>query len=385
MILASNFGHNQGTHISTTDERFRLLWVPAYKDNGSARIAGWLTFAAQAFCTGLRTPCDVVFGSSPQILAPAAALGVAKLRHKPFVLEIRDLWPESIVTAGELKAGSAVHRVLVTLESWLYRNASRIVVVTKGWEDHIGALGGNVDHIVVVPNGTDLDDFRVDQTKEELREQYGITGWTAVFSGGHGPYVGLPLILEAAEQLPDVNFLLVGSGTQKQWAIDEAKTKGLTNVEFRDPVPKAELPRILRACDAGIHSIAPQSVFDKGMSPNKLFDYMAAGLPVVTNAKIPLSDVISDDQVGAVVDPPNLAEGIRRVLEADEQTRQRWQDFATNLLRTRFSRQAAADTLAQAFEESLQETGKPSLVRRAAPLAVGALGAVALLARRRNR
>lgn len=354
-IVASNFGHTSRSKVTTSDKRFKLVPVPAYGDNGLSRMAGWAVFAAEAFAVGLWPKAHVVFGSSPHMLAPVAAMALAKVKGAPFVLEVRDLWPESIVAAGQLREGSKLHKVLVGLETVLYKQAARIVVVTGGWEDHIAALGADPSKVVVIPNGTEVSDFEVSESKEELRERYGISGYTAVFAGSHGPYVGLPLLLDAAEQLPHVNFLLVGAGADKQKAIEDAQRRGLTNVTFRDPVAKSELPSLLRACDVGIHSVTPQPVFDKGMSPNKLFDYLAAGLPVVTNAKVPLRTVVQDDLCGAVVEPDGIAEGVERVRQADEATLRRWRDSAMELMTTRFSRTSAAQTLERVLDEVLAE------------------------------
>ena len=176
------------------------------------RVLGWVAFAAGAGARALSRPADVIFASSPQILAPAAAMVVAAVRRKPFVVEIRDLWPESLVSGGALKEGSALHKVLQGLEKTIYAHARQIVVVTKGWEDHFRKLGINVDKVTVVPNGADLAEYEVEESREELRKEYGISGFTAVFSGTHANYVGLDLIVDAARRLPDVNFLLVGAG-----------------------------------------------------------------------------------------------------------------------------------------------------------------------------
>lgn len=344
-IISTSRNHYSGEIMRLDDPRWTLVGIPAYHGNGLQRLLGWFVFAGKATIKGLRTRADVYFGSSPHMLAPVAALVVSTLRRKPFVLEVRDLWPESIVTAGSLREGSLVHRILVGLERHLYRRAAQIVVVTDGWEDHFAALGIDASKITVISNGADLDDYEVYASRDELRQRYGITGFTAVFAGNHSPYVGLDMIVDAAEKLPDVNFVLVGNGSRKDWARDEVAKRGLTNVDFRDPIGKPELPSLMKACDVGLHTISPQSVFDKGMSPNKLYDYMASGIPAVSNARVPLERVISDDQVGAVTEPHDLADGIARVRDADEATRQRWVDEGRRLMRDRFSLQAAADKL----------------------------------------
>lgn len=352
-FYTADINHTSGERMTVDDPRFTLVPIPRYRGNGARRVLGWMAFAAGAGARVSARPGDLVFASSPQILAPAAALLAATLRRRPFVMEVRDLWPESLVSGGALREGSALHRVLVALERTLYVHARQIVVVTKGWEDHFRSLGINIDKVTVVPNGADLAEYAVSESREELRRRYGISGFTAVFSGTHANYVGLDLIIDAASQLPDVNFLLVGAGARKQWAIDEVADRGLTNVAFHDQVPKAELVKILHACDVGLHTVSPQAVFDKGMSPNKLYDYMAAGLTVVSNAKMPIRDVISDDEVGACVNPTELVAGIRRAREADPATVERWHNRAHELMATRFSLQASADALEGVLDKAM--------------------------------
>lgn len=352
-IITSKRHHTTGEIMTSVDPRFTLVPVPAYSSNGAKRVLGWALFAAEAFAVGLTRKADLVFASSPQLLAPVAGLAVATLRRKPFVLEVRDLWPESLVSGGSLAEGSLVHRILVRVERTLYRHADRIITVTAGWEDHFRALGIDPAKVVVVPNGADLAEFDVPESKDELRAELGLTGFTAIFSGNHSTYVGLELIVEAAEQLPDVTFLLIGSGSRKTWAQDEVARRGLGNVRFHDQVPKDRLVRLLKAGDAGLHTVSPQSVFDKGMSPNKLYDYLASGLVVVSNAKEPLREVISDDEVGAVVNPTELVEGIRRVRDADAGTRERWLARARDLMADRFSLDASARRLQAALDEAV--------------------------------
>lgn len=352
-IISSARHHTTGEKMTSVDKRFSLVPVPRYSSNGAMRILGWGVFAAESFFVGLVKRFDVVVASSPQLLAPVAGLALAKLTRKPFVLEVRDLWPESLVTGGSLNEGSALHKALVLIERTLYKHAAQIIVVTAGWEGHFSSLGVDTAKITVVANGADLAEFEIPETKDELRARYGIDGFTAVFSGNHSNYVGLELIVDAAETLPEVNFLLIGSGSRKQWAQNEVASRGLTNVRFHDQVPKDQLVRLLKAADAGLHTIKPQSVFDKGMSPNKLYDYMASGLMVVSNAKEPLREVISDDEVGAVVDPTNLVDGIRRVRDADEPTRARWRDRSRQLMSDQFSLQASVNRLAQALARAV--------------------------------
>lgn len=346
LIVATSRNHATQETYSSDDPRFRLVNLPAYEGNGIGRILGWILYMLKATVVGLRTrPLDVVYASSPHLLAGVAGYLVSRIRRKPLVLEIRDLWPESIVAAGALRAGSRVHRALVSLERFLYRKASRIVAVTPGWESHFERLGIEPERITVVPNGTEPSDFVVNESREELRDQYEIAGFTAIFAGSHGPKDGIDLILDAAREVPEISFLLVGAGSAKEAATQRAEAEGLVNVEFRSTVAKAELPKLLAACDVGIHSVSPLSVFELGMSPNKLFDYMATGIPIVSNASTAIAGLTSDGECGHVGGPGSLGQSLRAVASASDEQRLQWGRTGRQLTSSRFSRVAAAAQL----------------------------------------
>lgn len=258
--------------------RMRWLWSSPYDRNDGKRIANWLTFARSV--VGARwsdDPPDVVLGSSPQLFAALAAWRVARRRGVPFVLEVRDLWPESLGVAGHRRGLG--YWGLWLLARFLYRAATRIVVLARGVQRYLEEHGVPAERIVYVPNGADLGAFTARTTK-------GGEGVRLVYAGAHGPANGLDVVLGAAALLRDeahVTFLLVGDGPAKGALTQQARADRLSNVEFLDPVPKARIPQLLASCDAGLMVLKNLPLFAFGVSPNKLFDYWGAGLPVVCN------------------------------------------------------------------------------------------------------
>lgn len=354
LIVAGNRNHYSQHHYSSSDPRFRLLAVPRQGGGALTRLVGWVAFAIQAFIVCVtRRHVDLVLGSSPQPFAALAALAAARVRRCPFVLEVRDLWPASMVSAGRLLEGGFVHLLFLRLERLLARHARLIVCVTEGWEEHFEQLGVGRDRLVVVPNGTEPSDFVVNSSREELALHYSRPGFTAVFAGAHGPKDGIDLIIDAARGLPHVNFLLVGAGTAKAAAVERVSREHLGNVDFREPVPKTELPALLKACDVGVHVVAPLSVFDHGMSPNKLFDYMAAELPVVSNAAGPLRRVLADRECGRLGGPNDLAACLTEVYEASAEQRRLWGQRSSEILREQFSRRSAASLLGRTLDRAV--------------------------------
>jgi glycosyltransferase involved in cell wall biosynthesis len=350
LIVAAGRDHYSQERFRTADRRFRLLWVPGYRGNGLSRVVGWAIYAIQAAILGLsRRQLDLVYASTPSMLAPVAGWIVARVRRVPLVVEVRDLWPESLVAAGALRAGGLLHRILMRWERWMMRTANRIVAVTPGWEEHFASVGIASQKVIVVPNGAESSDFGDASVKRRGKPDG--ARLTAVFAGAHGEKDGLVHILNAAAELPDLDFLLVGSGPAKERAAARARRDKLANVSFLPPVPKAELGKLLASCDIGIHAVTPLPVFLKGMSPNKLFDYMAAGLPVVSNMEVGLREVIRDGECGRLGGPDELASCLRAVADAGATQRVRWGRTAQLIVDERFSRSAAAVRLQSLLDE----------------------------------
>lgn len=321
-----------------------------YDSNGPARIANWVTYAVGATVVGLRVERpDVVLASSPHLLTGLAGWLVARVRRVPFVFEVRDMWPRILVDVGRLRPGSPSHRVLRALERFLYHHAEAIVVLAAGVADAVVDEGIPPERIHLVPNGADPDDFTPSRPREELRRRYGFGGFTIVYTGAHGPANGLDLVLDAARdlarELPEVTFVLVGDGLSRPGLMERARRESLHNVVFLQPVPKAEIPDLLAAADAGLHVLADVPLFLYGVSPNKLFDYMAAGLPVLTNTGGEIGRLVTDRDTGVATAPRELADGVRRLVAADAARRAAWGANGRALIRAERDRGAMAARL----------------------------------------
>ncbi len=298
--------------------------VTRYRGNGIGRVVNWASYSIGALAVGLvRRGTTIVYGSSPHLGAGLAGLIVATVRRRPFVLEVRDLWPQILAEAGTLDEKSRVYRVLKSLERLLYRRADRIVVLAEGSGKAIQREGIDPSKIVFVPNGADPSDFDVAEDRATLRRRFGFDHFTVVYTGAHGPANGLELALEAARTIAtdDVVVALVGDGVSKADLVADAERLGLTNVRFIDPIPKSEIPSLLHAADAGLHCLADVELFKTGVSPNKLYDYMAAGLPVITNTGGDIAAMVDRAGSGVAVPSTGIADGIRRIVDASVQER----------------------------------------------------------------
>lgn len=311
LIIASDLNPQTGRRVGDS-EGFVTVPVVGYSSNGISRILNWASYAVTATLRGLRVGrVDVVYGSSPHLLAALAAWVLAVLKRAPFVLEVRDLWPKVLVDMNHMSESSPIYRALTVLEEFLYARARTIVIMAEGSRTELVARGVDPDKIVYIPNGADPEDFVPSAPREELRERYGFHRVTAVYAGAHGPANGLDLLLDGAESAPEVDVVLVGGGVLKDSLRDEAQRRGLTNVRFLDPIPKSEVPDLLAAADIGVHVLADVPLFRSAVSPNKVFDYMAAGLPTLTNCPGLVSDLVREAGAGVAVEPTGLAAGLR--------------------------------------------------------------------------
>ena len=355
-IIAANRNLYTRATWSTDDEMFRSVPVTNYANNGPARVLNWISYAVGALAVGLRLrDLDLVYASSPHLLAGLSGCVLARIKRVPFVFEVRDLWPQVLVDMGRLAESSLQYSILRRLERFLYRHAAAIVVLAEGSRAGVIAAGGEADRVVHIPNGADPQDFSVDERRETLRASYGMDGVVFLYAGAHGPANGLDAVLDAAEAVsttdPSIRFWLVGDGIAKQGLVTDAARRRLTNVFFHDPVPKSEIPRLLAAADIGLHVLADVPLFHYAISPNKLFDYMAAGRPVLTNTPGEVAALVQKAGAGLAVEPRGIAEGAREMAASSPAQRDAWGGNGRAFVAEHRSRETLAKQLEQLLDE----------------------------------
>ena len=354
-ILASNRSMLSGQRIEDYGDIYRTIWTTPVTRRSASRIVNWISYAVNSFVRGLRVgPLDIVYGSSPHLLSPLSGWAIAKIRRAVFVLEVRDLWPQILHEMGGMPKTSLIYRVLERLERFLYNRAAAIVVMSEGVRDEL-ANRGYGDKVVYIPNGADPSDMAAPAPRAELRERFGFTTLTGVYAGAHGQANGLDLLIEAVARSglgPDeLQIVLVGSGTEKERLRDLAATRlPVGSVRFMDPIPKTEIPALLGAADFGLHVLADVELFRYGVSPNKLFDYMAAGRPSITNTGGDVGHLVESTDAGISVEPDGLADGLRQMQSADPDQRQRWGDNGKAYMIAHQSRTAMAQRLNDLLE-----------------------------------
>lgn len=284
----------------------------AYSNSDSLvkRSLTFLKFALSSSMIALREPYDLVFATTTPLTAGIPGIVARWLRGKIFVFEVRDLWPELPRAMGVIR-NPLLLWTMGALEWVSYRSAHALVGLSPGIVEGIMHRGIPRERITFVPNGCDLDLFA--QEALPLRpEGVAPTDLMAVFAGTHGMANGLDAVLDAAAELKrrgrgDIKLVLIGNGKLKQVLKARAINEKLDNVVFNDPLNKPRLASLMAGSDLGLQVLANVPAFYYGTSPNKFFDYIAAGLPVLNNYPGWLADMIHEHRCGFSVIPDNAS------------------------------------------------------------------------------
>lgn len=353
-IFAAGFSHGIGTGVDRAGRRlarttrfggvtFVWLWTFPYFGNTWRRMVNMASFAViLVVAQATRRRPDVIMGSTVHPFAALAAWFVARLRGARFFFEVRDLWPQTLVDLGAMRPSSPLARILWAIESFLVRRAEVVITVLPGMVDYLHGRGLPAGHVVYLPNGVDLvdeaagndgrlpaPDPAADRLIADAAARRSAGTLILGYLGAHGRVNRLDVVLEAFALARDRSAMpmalyLVGDGPEKTGLIELAGRLGLTDaVVFADPVAKLRVPDLLATVDVGVVHTTTTPVYRYGVSFNKLFDYMAARIPIAF-ATSTAYDPIEASGGGLTVrpdDPEALAEAFVRLAELSPEER----------------------------------------------------------------
>jgi glycosyltransferase involved in cell wall biosynthesis len=325
--------------------RWTWLWVSPYRQNNWKRQLNMLSFCLHLLIRLLpaallgrfsgRAP-DLILASSPQLPAAFTCLWIARLSGIPFVLEVRDLWPQVLIDQGGQTPDNPMVRLLGWMERQLYTHAHTVVVLAQGAERYVRERGAR--RTAWLPNGPDLELF-----SHQLLPPDQAT-FTVLYAGAHGDANALENVIEAARLLEHCNspvrFQFIGDGPEKQALMQLAA--GLKTVTFNDPVPKAEIPARMAQADAILLSLRDVPLFRYGVSPNKLYDAYAIGRPVITTVAGSINAEVETHRLGVTAepgDPQALADAILSLAQTPRADREAMAARAIQLAHSTYSRQ----------------------------------------------
>ena len=300
--------------------RTTRVWTYLSANKGTVRrILNFVSYTLMAVVVAwFRKRPDIIVATSPQFFCGWAGLLSARMRVRrvPFVLEIRDMWPDSIVAVGAMK-NRRILAMFYRLERWLYAGADHIVTVGDGyWEDLVDK-GVPRSKLTIIPNGVDRDVFWPRDATETLA-QFGIRDrFTCAYVGTIGMASGLDVVIEAAEKLhdrgcDDIAFLLVGDGAERERLEQTANERGLDNLIFTGLLPKEQMPEVLAATDVCLVHLRKVDLFKRVM-PSKIFEIAAMEKPIILGVEGHAAAFVQTANAGICIEPENAEELVRAV------------------------------------------------------------------------
>lgn len=275
------------------------------------KFMAFMNFAFGCIRAIKREDFDLLFATSTPLSVGIPGIWMKAFSRKrkiPYIFEVRDLWPDSLI--GEGLTNPIILLGMYTLERWCYKSADGCIGLSPGMRDGIRKRSTPDKPIIMVPNGSDLDLFHPKKKQKFQLDGVDSNDIVAIFTGAHGLANGLDAVLDMASILiqkgrQDIKMVFIGDGAMKPHLVKRAVEEKLTNCLFFDPIPKIELAGIVSSADIGLMVLKNNPEHRYGSSPNKYFDYIASGLPIVNNYPGWVADMVEKENLGIVVEPDN--------------------------------------------------------------------------------
>jgi glycosyltransferase involved in cell wall biosynthesis len=310
-------GYRNRLYQEETIDGIRVIRVWTYitaNEGFAKRILDYLSFAVSSFLAGLFQKADIIIATSPQFFTTWSALALSRLKRKPWIFELRDLWPESIRTVGAMEH-SRILDMFEKIELFLYRKAARVVAVTDAFKRNLVARGIDADKIHVVTNGANLDLYQERPPNESLLAKHGLTGKFVVgYIGTHGMAHSLEFIVNSLVKVTDdaIHFLFIGDGAKKADVVRLAQAKGLRNATFLDPIPKELVPEYMSITDLALVPLLKSDTF-KTVIPSKIFEASAMRKPILLGVEGQAREIVEGYGAGICFEPENESDFLEKL------------------------------------------------------------------------
>jgi glycosyltransferase involved in cell wall biosynthesis len=363
-VIASPISYITGNNTNQTSSEMKgvtILRAAVYDAHHKSfvhRIIAFFSFMLSSFWIGLGVKnVDLVWGTSPPIFQGVTAWALARIKGAKFLFEVRDLWPQFAIAVGVL-----TNPILIFLSEWLerflYRHADRVMVNSPGFLGPVSGRGAK--RVELIPNGADPSMFDPNDDGAMFRQSNKLENkFIVLYAGAHGMSNDLQIILESANLLAhekNIHIVFLGDGKEKAALMAQAKEMNLSNATFLPSVPKAEMASALAGADACVAILKPLEEY-KTTYPNKVFDYMAAGRPVVLAIDGVIREVVEAADCGIFATPGNaeeMAKAIRKLAADPEQSRKMGLR-GRRYLEENFSRTVIGEKLIKLLEEVITD------------------------------
>ncbi len=311
------------------------------------RIIDFMSFAFMAFWAGLFKKSDVIIGTSPQFFTTWTAETLSFFKRRPWVFELRDLWPESIRAVGAISGDSKIFKMLEKIELRLYRRSSRIISVTNSFKENLISRGINGDKIRVVRNGANRERFSKRKRHLEWEKKLGLKNKFVVgYVGTHGMAHKLDFIIKSwPKEQNDLHLVLMGDGAEKTKLQELAKSLDILNITFLESMSKNDVPDILSLMDVSLVPLKKSDLF-KTVIPSKIFENAAMQTPILLGVEGESANIINQYRAGLCFEPENKTSFIKKltILKENKDVFFRCQDGCLKLAKA-FDRKKMADEM----------------------------------------
>lgn len=314
------------------------VWTYIASNKGFAkRILDYISFSITSFFAGLFLKCDIIVATSPQFFTALSGRTLHFFKRKPWIMEVRDLWPDSIKSVGAMKDG-IVLRYFSKEELWCYRSAKQIVVVTDTFKEVISGRGIPASKISVIKNGANLNLFTPREKPAHLVEKYGMAGKTVLgYVGTIGMAHKIDFLIDCVKELPHCILMIMGDGAEKEAMIEKVKKENVTNVVFIDSVSKEQVPDYVALQDLALVNLRRDPLFTT-VIPSKIFETSAMHIPIMLGVDGEARKLVEQYGAGLYYEPENKASFLEK-LNIMLSGRQKYEEC-----------QAGCDKLAKAFD-----------------------------------
>lgn len=335
-------------------------WIyPSPKGSFWKRLASYFSFTFSAFYSIIKSkPTDVIICNSPPLFLGITGYLGAKMKRAKFVFNVADIWPESAVELGILKNKSFI-RLAEWLERFLYKKSWKIATATDGIKDYMVRKGKDEDDVFLLPNGVNTDTFQPLPKNDELLNEIGIQGKKVfMYAGAMGYAQGLDSVLEAAlllkDKQPDVHFLFVGDGQEREKLVKMKEDLNLDNVTFYGSVPVSEMPKMFSIVDFSVVSLRNIELF-KGARPSKIFPAISSGVPVLYCGDGESAKILEEYHCGKIAPPENpegIANAISELMKVSEAEYQTMSENGRKLAIEQYSWKSICDDILDNIESA---------------------------------
>ncbi|SJL27952.1 glycosyltransferase family 4 protein [Porphyromonas gingivalis] len=318
------------------------------------RILDFISFSVSSFFAGLFIDADVIVATSPQFFTALSGRTLSFFKRRPWVMEVRDLWPESVKAVGAAKSGWAL-RYFECEEMWCYKSAKKLIVVTDTFKDKIVARGIDPSKISVIKNGIDRSEFYPMQKDQELIAELGLSGKVILgYIGTHGMAHKLDFILRCARSLlgTKYHFLLIGAGAEKERLLKLKQELDCSNVTMLDPVPKRDVYRYISILDIALINLKKSDLFTS-VIPSKIFENAAMSIPILMGVEGEAKALVEQYHAGLCFEPENESDFMSKLQALDNpQLYQELQEGGIRLAE-QYDRKALAKSMYEELKQVL--------------------------------